>query len=159
MKKIPLEVKWAFIFIVMTLAWMILEKVIGLHDKYIDKHPVFTNFIAIPAVAVYVLALMDKKKNFYSGVMTWKQGFMCGLIITLIITVVSPLTQIITSEIITPDYFPNAIKYSVSSGLLSQEEADKYFNLGNYIIQGLIGAPVMGIITSAVVAFFVRSKK
>lgn len=158
MKKFPLEIKWAFIFILMTLVWMILEKLIGMHDKYIDKHPVFTNFIAIPAVAVYVLALMDKKKNFYSGVMTWKQGFMCGLIMTLIITVVSPLTQIITSEIISPGYFPNAIKYSVNTGLLSQEEADKYFNLGNYIVQGLIGAPVMGLVTSAVVAFFVRSK-
>jgi hypothetical protein len=88
--------------------------------------------------------------------MSWKQGFISGLIITVIIAVISPLTQVITSYLITPDYFANIIEYSVSTGKMTQEAAKSYFNLGSYIVQSLIGATVMGIVTSAVVAIFTK---
>ena len=158
MKKINIELKWALIFVAMTLVWMILERLAGLHDTHIDKHPVFTNFIAIPAILIYVLALLDKRKQYYNGIMSYKQGFISGLIITAIVTVLSPSTQMITSLLITPDYFRNMIEYSVSHELKSREEAENYFSLGSYIIQGLIGTPVMGIITTAIVAVFTRTK-
>ncbi|WP_113922564.1 DUF4199 domain-containing protein [Cognataquiflexum aquatile] len=156
MKNIKIEIKWAIIFALMTLLWMVLERSVGLHDTHIDKHAVYTNFIAIPAISVYVFALLDKRKSFYHGKMTYLQGFICGLIITLFVTVLSPLTQYITSTIITPDYFENAIAYGVSIGKITPEAAEDYFNLENYIIQGLIGAPFMGLITTALVAIFTR---
>jgi Protein of unknown function (DUF4199) len=158
MNTYKIEIKWAIVFAIMLLIWMLLEKLAGLHDQHIDKHPIYTNFIAIPAILIYVLALLDKKKKFYKGAMTYKQGFMSGLILTLFVTVLSPLTQVITSTIITPDYFPNVIKYVVSEGKMQQTEAENYFNLKNYIIQSLIGALIMGILTTAIVAFFTKSK-
>jgi len=158
MKNLKIEIKWAIIFATMTLLWMLIEKATGLHDTHIDKHMVYTNFIAIPAIAVYVFALLDKRKNHYHEKMTYMQGFVCGLIITLIVTILSPLTQYITSTFITPDYFQNAIAYGVSTGKTTQEAAEGYFNLENYIIQGLIGAPVMGLLTTAIVAIFTRKK-
>jgi hypothetical protein len=158
MKNIKIEIKWAIIFAIMSLLWMVLEKAFGLHDAHNDKHVIYTNFIAIPAITVYVLALLDKRKNHYHGHMTYMQGFISGSIITLIVTVLSPLTQVITSLLITPDYFQNAIAYGVSSGKTTQEAAEAFFNLENYIIQGLIGAPVMGLITTAVVAIFTQKK-
>ena len=90
--------------------------------------------------------------------MTYLQGFICGLIITAFVTVLSPLTQYITSTFITPDYFQNAIAYGVSSGKTTQEAAKAYFNLENYIIQGLIGAPIMGLLTTAIVSIFTQKK-
>ncbi len=159
MKNIKIEIKWALIFVAMSLAWMLIEKLAGLHDAHIDKHSIYTNFIAIPAIAVYVLALNDKRKNFYGGSMSYKQGFISGLIITLIVTLLSPLTQYITSTIITPDFFANAIEYAVANGKTSREAAEAYFSLKSYIVQGLIGAPVMGIATTAIVAIFTRGKK
>jgi hypothetical protein len=158
MKNIRIEIKWAIIFAIMSLVWMALEKAAGLHDAHIDKHVVYTNFVAIPAIAVYVFALLDKRKNFYYGKMTYMQGFICGLVITAFVTILSPLTQYITSTFITPDYFQNAIDYSVATGKTTQEAGEAYFNLENYIIQGLIGAPVMGVLTSVIVAFFTRKK-
>ena len=158
MKTIKIEIRWAIIFTVMMLIWMLLERVFGLHDEYIDKHPIFTNFVAIPAIAVYVLALLDKRDNFYHGKMTYIQGLITGLIITGMVTVLSPLSQIITSLVITPDYFQNAINYAVSEGKMTQKAAEEYFNLRSYILQGLIGAPVMGVLTSAIVAIFTRKK-
>jgi len=159
MKKIGTEMKWALIFAAMTLLWMWLEKLAGLHDVHIDKHPVYTNFIAIPAIAVYVLALRDKKKRDYCHRITYLQAFISGLIMTAFITILSPITQLITSKLITPNYFVNVIEYAVSHGLSTRQEAEGYFSLNNYIIQGLMGAPFMGITTSAIVAFFVSSKR
>ena len=159
MEKIKIELKWALIFIGMSLLWMVLEKMLGLHSTHIDMHMYLTNLFAIPAILVYVLALKDKKKNYYTGDMSFKQGFISGLIITIIVTVFAPLTQWITSTIITPEYFPNVIAYSVETGYhKSLEEAEAYFNLKNYILQSTIGALIMGVVTSAIVAFFVRTK-
>jgi hypothetical protein len=157
MNKFKTEIKWALVFSAMTLLWMLLERVSGLHSIHIDKHPIYTNLVALPAIATYVFALRDKKKNDYAGKMTYKQGFISGCILSLVITILTPLTEIITLHVITPEFFANAIKYAVASGHSTQQEAEKYFNTGNYIVQGLIGAPVMGLITSAIVAIFTRS--
>ncbi len=156
MSKYKIELKWGIIFTLMMLAWMVLERIAGLHDEHIDKHVVFTNFVAIPAIIVYVLALLEKRRNFYAGVMTYKEGFISGLIISLIVTIFSPLTQYITSTIITPEYFANVIEYTVSQGEMSQFEAEEFFNLKSYIYQVLIATPIMGIITTAIVAIFTK---
>jgi len=158
MEKIKIEIKWGIIFVLVAIAWMSLEKLSGLHDTYIDKHPIYTNLFAIPAIAVYVLALSDKKKNYYGGQMTYKQGFISGLVITAVVFIINPLTQVIISKVITPDFFSNAIRYSVEHNLKTQQEAESYFNLKSYIIQGAIGTPIMGIVTSAIVAFFTRTR-
>ena len=54
MKNLKLELKWAIIFVIMSLAWMVLEKLCGLHGKYIDYHLYLTNLFAIPAIWVMV---------------------------------------------------------------------------------------------------------
>ena len=139
---------------------MLLEKLVGLHSTHIDKHMYLTNLFAIPAIIVMVLALKDKKKDFYAGQMNYKQGLISGTILSVFIALLSPLTQWITSTIITPEYFPNVIAYSVETGYYkSIEEAEAYFNLKNYIVQSTIGALLMGIITTAIAMIFIRSKK
>ena len=158
MKNLKIELKWAIIFAVMQLLWMLLERLTGLHSDHIDKHAIFTNFVAIPAIAIYVFALLDKRKNFYQGVMTYKQGFATGFFITLFVAVFSIATQYITSTIISPDYFSNMIEYSVSEGKMTKEAAESAFNLKSYLIQAPIGAFVMGLLTSAIVAIFTRKK-
>lgn len=157
MRNYKIEIKWALIFIVVTLIWMGLENVVGLHTEHIDKHVYYTNFFAIPAILVYVLALRDKRNNFYNGSMTWKQGFVSGLIITIIVACFSPVTQLITHKIIAPSYFANAIQYGTSIGK-DPETLSAFFNLKSYIYQSVFGALSMGIVTSTVVAWLVRKK-
>lgn len=160
MKNIKIEIKWAVIFSMMGLVWMVLEKLTGLHGKYIDYHLYLTNLFAIPAIVVMVLALKDKKRNFYNGDMTYAQGLISGIIISVFIALISPLTQWITSYVISPEYFPNVIKRSVELGYYSTTEAaEANFNYTNYAIQGAIGALIMGILTTAIAMIFIRSKK
>ncbi|WP_319480653.1 DUF4199 domain-containing protein [uncultured Draconibacterium sp.] len=158
MKKFAIEIKWTILFAVIQLIWMVGERIAGLHDENIEKHAIVTNFFALVAIAVYVVALLDKRKNDFDGKMTWIQGFISGLIITLGVTILTPLTQYLTVEVITPHYFENMIRYAVENGLQTQEEAEGYFNLRSYMIQSVIFAPLMGLVTSAIVAIFTRKK-
>ncbi len=160
MKKIRIEIKWAVIFIAMSLLWMVLERLVGLHDTHIDKHLYLTNLYAIPAIFVFIFALRDKKKKFYAGNMNYAQGFISGLIISILVMLFSPLSQLITSTLITPDYFANAIEYSLSINYHSSvEDAEAYFNLKRYIVQSTIWSLVMGVVTTSIVMIFVRTRK
>ncbi len=159
MKKFAIEIKWGIIFSLISLAWVFLEKILGWHDENIAQHAIYTNLFAIVAIVLYVLALLDKRKNFYNGQMTWSQGFISGIVISIVVAILSPVAMYITHNFITPDYFTNVIDYSVESGVMKREAAEEYFNLTSYIIQSFFFALVVGVVTSAVVAFFVRTKK
>ncbi len=159
MKQVQTEIKWALIFSSVGLLWMLLERLTGLHGKYIDYHPYLTNLYAIPAIWMMVLALKEKKKRDYQGSITYFQGLVSGTILSLFIALLSPLTQYITSYIITPHYFSNAIPRSVELGYYSSiAEAEAYFNYQNYATQGPIWALAMGIVTTAIVMLFLRTK-
>lgn len=67
MKNLKIEIKWALYFSLMSLVWMVLEKLSGLHDKYIDYHMYLTNLFAIPAIVMMVLALRNKRSRFTMG--------------------------------------------------------------------------------------------
>lgn len=159
MKKFRIEIKWALVFIASILIWMLGERLSGLHDRYIEQHAIFTNFFGIVAIAIYLLALYDKRRNYYGGLMSWKQGFKSGLVLTLFITLLVPLSQLVISYWIAPDYFENMIEYSVSTGKMTQEEAEGTFNLFSYVWQSTAFAFISGIITAGIAALFTRKKE
>lgn len=158
MEKYKTEVKWGVIFIVVMLFWMLFESLMGWHGDKIDQHATMTNLFAIPAIAVYVFALLEKRNSDYGGFMSWKQGFISGLSITLVVVLLSPVAQLLIHYVISPDYFGNIIEYTVATNQMSAEEAEAYFSIGSYVIQGIIGALGMGIVTSAIVAVFTRKR-
>lgn len=159
MDKIKIEIKWALIFSLMTLAWIFIEKIAGLHSENIDLHPYLTNIFAVPAIIVMILALKDKKKNFYNGSMTYMQGLISGVILSAFISILSPLTQWIITNVISPDFFKNMIDFTLDLGYYkTQEDAEAYFNYENYAKQSAIGAFVMGVITTAVAMILLQTK-
>lgn len=158
MRNFQIEFRWSLIFSMALLIWMFLEKMVGLHDEHIGKHAIYTNLFAIIEIIIYVLALRDKKQNYFNGSMNWKQGFISGIVISVFVAILSPLTQYIISTYITPDYFQNIIDYAVENGKMTRENAEGYFNLNSYMLQRAFGALAMGVVTSAAVAFFVKNK-
>ena len=158
MKPYAIDIKWGFIFSLALLVWAALERLVGLHDQYISVHPYYTNIFALVAILIYVLAMRDKRQNYYAGEMNWLQGFVTGAIIAGVVAALSPLTQLITHEIITPHYFQNAIKHSIATEILTQPKAEANFNLKSYIIQSIVDAITTGVVTAAVVAIFMRKK-
>lgn len=157
MNKFKTELKWSIIFLGATLVWMILERAVGLHSTHIDKHATYTNLFALVAIAVYVFALREKRDADLDGTMSYKEGLVSGIVIAVMVGILSPIGQLLTAYVISPHYFDNAITYAVSNALTSQEEAEAYFNLKNYIYISAMSAPILGLFTSAVVAFFVKT--
>jgi hypothetical protein len=143
----------------MMLGWMVLERLAGLHGEHIDQHATYSNFVAVPAIAIYVLALRDKRQRYYQGHMTYGQGVKTGLFLTLFITALSPLLQWFTFTFVTTQYFSNAIRHAVQTQQMPGAEAAEYFTLKNYLLQGTMGTFVMGMFTTLVVAFFTKSSR
>ena len=102
--------------------------------------------------------MLDKRKNFFKGKMNWSQGFISGIVVSIVVAILTPLAQYITHAFITPEYFPNIIDHAVERGSMTREAAEEYFNLTSYILQSFFFALVVGVVTSAVVALFVRKK-
>lgn len=158
MQKYLTEIRWGVIFTAVMLLWMWAEQLAGLHGRHIAEHATYTNLFAIPAILVYVLALRQKKQRDYNGAMSWKQGTVSGLLITLVVVLLSPAAQWLTHNVITPDYFANVQAYAIAQGMMTEAEAAAYFSLNNYMLQSVIGAAIMGVLTSVIVALFLRSK-
>ncbi|KKO48016.1 membrane protein [Arsukibacterium sp. MJ3] len=158
MQKYLTELRWGVIFTLVMLLWLWLEHIVGLHGAYIEHHATYTNLFAIPAILIFVLALRQKKRRDHNGMMRWKQGIVAGLLITLVVVVLSPVSQWLFHTFISPDYFANVQAYAVTEQMMTPDEAAAYFTLSSYIVQSLIGAAVMGTVTSVIVAFFLRSR-
>jgi hypothetical protein len=158
MKNWRIEIKWGIIFVIAGLAWVALEKMLGLHSTRIDQQATLTNLFIIPAVVIYWLALKEKRTSM-GGSISFKQAFISGLVITLVVTLFTPLQQYITQAFISPDYFKNVSAYAVETKMMTSEEAADYFTLNNYILQSLVFAPLAGVITSLLVAWLVSRKK
>lgn len=156
MSKFSIEIKWAVAFTVVSILWMFFEKAMGWHGQNIEQHALYTNFFAIPAIGVYILALRDKRENFFDGSMTWRQGFMSGSILSILVAALSPLAQYTVHVYVSPEYLPNMIALSVEKEMMKIEEAKSYFSLSNYMISSIFFALSAGIVTSAVVAWFLK---
>lgn len=151
------ELKWGVIFSVMGLVWVILEFLVGLHDRFIAWHPYLTNLIAIPSVIIMVLAILEKRRVL-GGAITFKQAFLCGLGVSLVVAVLSPLTQFIFHRLINPGFFENAIRYGVEHGKTTLAEAQAFFNLQSYMLQSVFAAIIIGAITSLVIAAMIKKE-
>lgn len=159
MKNLRIEVKWGIIFTIALMLWTLLERLLGWHDEHINKHQYYTLIFILPAFIIYYFALVEKRETYYAGQMSWTQGFVSGLVISVVVALLSPLSQYISHTFISPDYFNNIIEYSVESGQVeTRAEAEEYFNLPSYIIQSMIFAVISGAVTAAIVAIITKKK-
>jgi hypothetical protein len=46
----------------------------------------------------------------------------------------------------------------LSNAVMTQEQAQNHFNLSNYMIQGFFGSLLVGVVFSAIIAIFTRTK-
>ena len=157
-RKLRLEIKWAIIFSIVSITWFLVEKFLGFHDKNINKQLAFSYVFIIPAILVYVLAIRQKKKNVFNGTMTWKQGTVSGIYISFFVAVLSLMINYICLEYVSPNYLTNMAEYVVKSKVMTPSDAANYFNIKSYLLEGVSGALSIGVVTSAIVAFFLQTK-
>lgn len=159
MKKFYIEIKWGFIYTLAGFLWSFLEKSLGYHDENI-KNQFWIGLLFTPIVfLIFYLALKDKKINFLNNEMTWKQGVISGIFVSIVIALLSPISQVLLYNFISPDYFSNMVKLFVENKRMTQTVAQNYFNLDNYMFQNVYFSLSVGVVTSAIVALFVKNKK
>lgn len=153
-----IEIKWALILTLTSFLWLCLESIFGLHDQHIDKHAIYTNLILIPTIVIFVFALRNKKLVFYKGRITYLKAFISGVIISIMVAFFGILSQYVALTVVSPDYFINATEYVIEERNMTQEAAAAYFNLRNYLVQGAFGSLIIGVLITAIVSLFVRTK-
>lgn len=158
MKNYIIEIRWAFIFTIASILWAGIEKLFGLHDSKIGTMPGFFLLFAIPAIGIYLLAMLEKKEKVFKGNMSWKEGTVCGIVLSLFIAVLSPVAQWTIYTLISPEFFAKAIKYYTDKHVLNEARAIAQFNIAAYMKRGITESLSMGVITSAIVALFVKTK-
>lgn len=157
MKQYRVEIKWALIFAVVSLLWVLGEKALGLHGKYIEMQQNTSLLFLVPVIIIYFLAAYDKKKKIYHGEMTYLQGLGCGLVLTVFILILTPLIQFLANYVISPDYFNNLISFSVKKGIFTKEQAVRQFSYGNFLFTSLMEKTITGGVFAAFAPIWAKS--
>ena len=157
MKKFAIEFKWGIRYVFAYIAWIYIEKWAGLYTKNINDYTLYASLFYIFGFLIYILALQDKKKYYFNGVMDWKRGTVSGIFITVVIALLMPVVQIIIHKGIAPEFFPNMIEYAVSKGK-KPEDVRSYFNLTAYIYQSVFFALSIGVLFAAAAAGLLQTK-
>ena len=148
------EIKFALMFSGLNILWMLGEKLTGLHDVHIADHAFYTNYFAVPSILLYAVA-MYQKQTLLGGEMNFKQGFMSGIGITMIVTALTPVVQFLIHTIITPEYFINVRAFAIQEGMKT-EVADTHFTLNSYILLSVFTGFVYGVFTTIFTTIMVR---
>ena len=159
MKTFAIEIKWGIRYIFFYLGWIFLEKYSGAYEENIGNYFVFSMVFYIFAFLIYILAIKDKKENFFVNKMEWKQGCISGIFLTIVIALLMPLAQITIHKAIAPEFFPNMIAKGLTSKNADPKALQSYFNLTSYIWQSIFMTLSVGMVYSAVVASFLKTKK
>jgi hypothetical protein len=157
MKKFAIEIKWGIRYTFLWIFWLYIEKSSGYYDVKINDQALYSLLFTFVILFVYYVAIKEKKKDFFKDDMSWKQGCVTGIFLTIVMAILTPFCQIIFHKAIAPEFFPNMIEYSISKGN-SRETAENYFNLLSYITQSVFSTLSLGVVISAVVALFLQTK-
>ncbi|CAM4119386.1 DUF4199 domain-containing protein [Flavobacterium antarcticum] len=157
MKKFAIEIKWGIRYAFLWILWLFIEKSSGYYEAKISDYALYSLLFGFITLFVYYVAIKEKKNDFFKGAMSWKQGCVTGIFLTIVMAILTPICQIIFHKAIAPEFFPNMIEYSISKGN-SRAMAENYFNLTSYILQSVFATLSTGVVISAVVALFLQTK-
>ncbi|MFN3755512.1 MAG: DUF4199 domain-containing protein [Flavobacterium sp.] len=158
MKNFAIEIKWAVLLSMATIAFSYLAKYLGYYDAKIAYYQVFSLLIAPLWLVIYFLAIREKKIEFFNSKMDWKRGFVSGIIIAAIAAFLAPFGEWYTYEVIAPNYFSDAANLVTDSGKMTQEQAKTYFSLNSFIMQSIFSTLSGGVVIAAIVAFILKTK-
>ncbi len=157
MKKFAVEIKWGIRYAFLWILWLFIEKSSGYYETKISDYALYSLLFIVVTLFVYYVAIKEKKKEFFKNDMSWKQGCVTGIFLTIVMAILTPVCQIIFHKAIAPEFFPNMIEYSISKGN-SREIAENYFNLSSFIIQNVFSTLSLGVVISAIMALLLQTK-
>ncbi len=144
-------------FTLLNLLWLYAEKAFGWHDEKVAYYSLYSLLLSLPLIAVIYLCIREKNEKVYEDKIDWRKAFISGAICSGIIAGFSPVPVFVLSEFVTPEFFDNAITYSVSKGT-NQASAESLYNVGSFTRQAMFGNLATGVFWSAIIALFFKKK-
>lgn len=154
-----IEFKWALIFSILSIMWMVLEKILGLHNEYLLYQPYFTSLSLIPLCVIFVLALKERNVKDFEGEVSFRNAFISLFKLSFLITILSPIFYFFIFKYITPNYVKNLIFLSVEKGSYSSSvEAKASINTQMLLVINALKTFGFGLGLSFLISFFVSKK-
>jgi hypothetical protein len=152
-KSLILAISYFFIFII----WKACEKLIGLHDNNINLYPFISDLIIIPLILLYSTGF-KKYRIGLGGKITFINGIGFGLMATLFIVALTPVSVWIFDQFINPNFYASMIQYQIKNHVSTLEIAQQSFNHENFKQSCILGNAVTGTLLTVVLAI-ISSKK
>ena len=130
------------------LAWM---EISGQNSSF-DKSPLTPLLIIIAQALIWYIGIAAKKK-LLKNTISFKQGFVEGLKISLVFATVSSLIVLFYYKIVNP-----GIVASVKEAYMMKGASDQAAIHVDMLMQ-FVTSMIFGIVSSAIIAFFLKSKK
>ncbi len=154
------EIKWGVVWPTSMFLFLCFEYYAGLQQPPNLEWGVIVDSIGglgLPLL-VFFLGLRQKRDQDFDGTMSWKDGFVSGLLITAVALPLSLLLVWAFLTFVNPAYFDTMIDYSVATGYSTEEDARAYFSMKSYLTQTAIGTALFGVVLSAIFAFLYKTK-
>jgi hypothetical protein len=158
MKQFSIELKWAFNFFIASMLWMMLEKFLGYHDDKIQYQPIFSMLFGFVTLVIYIFALKDKKINFYHNQMNWREGFVSGLTLSLVIALFTTMIEYTKHHVISPYFLETMQKIIVEQNKMTLENAENFFTFSNTLSQSIFYVISFGSVLAALISLVIKSK-
>lgn len=158
MKQFSIELKWAFNFFIASMLWMMLEKFLGYHDDKIQYQPLFSMLFGLITLVIYIFALKDKKINFYHNQMNWREGFVSGLTLSLVIALFTTMIEYTKHHVISPYFLVTMQKIIVGQNKMTLENAENFFTFSNTLSQSIFYVISFGSVLAALISLVIKSK-
>lgn len=152
-----IEFKWAAIYILLCIGWASLQQYMGMHTHLIQLQP-FAYLIGLPFFSMYLLTMLDERKNVYDGFLTYKEGYMAGLRLTIFILLLTPLQHYIQHTHVTPEFLHRMETHSVQTGKMTASEAARHYSQGYYLIISMGVRALAGVGLTFLLALVCKSK-
>lgn len=120
-----IEFKWTLIFSLVSIMWMVMERILGLHNGFLEYHFYFSLLSIIPLYVVFTLAIKDKGVNRYEGENQLMNSIYTLLKLILLVTISSPFVQYLALSYVSPNYFKNLAQLAIEQSKLTDLEEAK----------------------------------
>jgi hypothetical protein len=138
--------------------WMMLEKFLGYHDDKIQYQPLFSMLFGFVTLVIYIFALKDKKINFYHNQMNWREGFVSGLTLSLVIALFTTMIEYTKHHVISPYFLETMQKIIVEQNKMTLENAENFFTFSNTLSQSIFYVISFGSVLAALISLVIKSK-
>ncbi|MCK6603125.1 MAG: DUF4199 domain-containing protein [Bacteroidetes bacterium] len=164
-----IELKWGLLTGLAISLWVLTEFFLGFHSTRMDLGEISGYFSGLIPLATYALALKEKKNQLTDGGLTFTNGVISGLAITVVTGLVLVVFFALYNTVIHPEYTETGIAWQTAK-LKSQGYADstitrfmtdyrQKIGLGNTLFMVFFGTLAQGALISMVVTPFVIRKR